>query len=197
MGRHIAKRLARRTGALLIAGARHPDKATALKAAVPTNQLLVLPLDVARLAATAAFAAAVKQRLGAEERLAGIICNAGLQFLGASRLTEDGVDESFAANHLGHFALVEALMDRLADGAVVVTIRSGTHNPDNKLAKMFGVRGADFPDATSVALGKTRPGNDKLLGMDRYATGKLCDILYAYDMASRVPSTRVRFLLRS
>ena len=29
--------------------------------------------------------------------------------------------------------------------------------------------------------------------MDRYATGKLCDILYAYDMASRVPDTRVRF----
>jgi protochlorophyllide reductase len=149
---------------------------------------------LARLAATAAFAAAVKQKLGAEGRLAGIICNAGLQLLGASRLTEDGVDESFAANYLGHFALVEALMDRLADGAVVVTIGSGTHNPHNKLAKMFGVRGADFPDAASVALGKTsRLGGDKQLGMDRYATGKLCDILYAYDMASRVPSTRVRF----
>jgi NAD(P)-dependent dehydrogenase (short-subunit alcohol dehydrogenase family) len=104
------------------------------------------------------------------------------------------VDESFATNHLGHFALVEALMGHLVDGAVVVTTGSGTHNPDDKLAKMFGFRGADFPDATSVALGKTsRLGDDKLLGMDRYATGKLCDILYAYDMASRVPAASVRF----
>ncbi|HXZ17334.1 MAG TPA: SDR family NAD(P)-dependent oxidoreductase [Roseiarcus sp.] len=194
MGLRIARRLARRTGALMIAGARNPDKATALKAAAPAAQLVILPLDLARLASTAAFAAAVKQRLGAEGRLAGIICNAGLQILGPSRLTEDGVDESFATNHLGHFALVEALMDRLADGAVVVTTGSGTHNPDEKLAKMFGFRGADFPDAAFVALGKTsKAGDDKQLGMDRYATGKLCDILYAYDMASRAPEARVRF----
>ena len=194
MGLQIARRLARRTGAQLIAGARNPDTATALKAAVPADQLLILPLDVSRLSSTAAFAAAVKQWLGGQGRLAGIICNAGLQLLGPSRLTEDGVDESFATNHLGHFALVNALMGHLADGAVVVTTGSGSHNPDDRLAKMFGFRGADFPDAASVALGKTsRPGDDKLLGMDRYATGKLCDILYAYDLASRVPSTRVRF----
>jgi protochlorophyllide reductase len=194
MGLHIAKRLARRSNALLIAGALNPDTATALKVAVPADQLLVLPLDVSQLSSTAAFAAAVKQKLGSRERLAGIICNAGVQLLGPSRLTEDGVDESFATNHLGHFALVEALMDYLSDGAVVVTTGSGTHNPGDKLAKMFGFRGADFPDAASVALGKTsRPGDGKLLGMDRYATGKLCDILYAYDMASRVPDTRVRF----
>ena len=113
MGLRVAKRLARRTGALLIAGARNPDKATALKVALPTNQLVVLPLDVSRLASTATFAAAVKQKLGGEERLAGIICSAGLQLIGPSRLTEDGVDESFATNHLGHFALVEALVDHL------------------------------------------------------------------------------------
>ena len=194
IGLHIAKRLARRTGVLLIAGARNPDKATALKVAVAADQLLVLPLDVSQLSSTIDFAAAVKQKLGGEGRLAGIICNAGLQLLGPPRLTEDGVDESFATNHLGHFALVEALIDDLADSAVVVTIGSGTHNPDDKLAKMFGFRGADFPDAASVALGKTnRPGGHKQLGMDRYATGKLCDILYAYDMANRIPDTRVRF----
>ena len=194
MGLHIAGQLARRTGALLIAGARDPDKAAALKAAVPADQLAVLPLDVSRLSSTAAFADSVKQLLGADGRLAGIVCNAGLQILGPSRLTEDGVDESFATNHLGHFALVDALMDYLADGAVVVTTGSGTHDPDARMAKMFGFRGPDFVDAGSVALGKSsKPGGDKQLGMDRYATGKLCDILYAYDMASRMPDTRVRF----
>ena len=194
IGLHVTEYLARRTAALLIAGARNPDRATALKAAVPIDQLLVLPLDVARLASTAAFAGAVKQRLAGQVKLSGIVCNAGLQILGPSHLTEDGVDESFATNHLGHFALVEAFLDDLADGAVVVTIGSGSHNPDDKLAKMFGFRGADFPDAASVALGKTsRPGDAKLLRMDRYATGKLCNILYAYHMASRVPGTKVGF----
>jgi NAD(P)-dependent dehydrogenase (short-subunit alcohol dehydrogenase family) len=43
IGLHVTEYLARRTGALLIAGARNPDRATALKPAVPVDQLLAAP----------------------------------------------------------------------------------------------------------------------------------------------------------
>jgi hypothetical protein len=36
--------------------------------------------------------------------------------------------------------------------------------------------------------------SEKQQGMDRYATSKLCNILFAYAMAARVPAAVARFL---
>lgn len=191
MGLHIAAHLREKTGARLLVGARRPAQADHLKALAPEAE--VFSLDLASLASVAAFAATVAERLG-DERPAGIICNAGLQLAGPPRLTPDGVDESFAVNYLGHFALVEHLLPRLAPGGVVVTIGSGTHNPADPLARLFGFRGADFPDAARVAAGTIgRQDQPKRAGMDRYATGKLCAILHMLDMAGRIAPAEARF----
>jgi NAD(P)-dependent dehydrogenase (short-subunit alcohol dehydrogenase family) len=195
LGLQIAKRLARRRGGMVIAGARNPDAAAALKAVVPPSQLLALPLDTSSLASVRRFCNSVRERIDGY-KIASILCIAGLQILRPAKLTEDGVDETFATNHLGHFALVRDLMEDLAPGATVVTTGSGTENPDNPIASRFGFLGADFPDAESVALGRSTRGgrSETLLALDRYATSKLCAILYALDMAERIPPERARFI---
>lgn len=191
MGLRIAAHLREKAGARLLIGARRPAQAADLHALVPEAE--VLSLDLASLASVAAFAAVAASRL-AEAPLAGIICNAGLQLVGPPRLTPDGVDESFAVNYLGHFALVERLLPRLAPGGVVVTIGSGTHNPADPLARLFGFRGADFPTAERVAAGMIgRQDQPKRAGMDRYATGKLCAILHMLELAGRIPPDVARF----
>jgi hypothetical protein len=53
---------------------------------------------------------------------------------------------------------------------------------------MFGIRGAIFPGAEAVARGVLdAKAALKQQGMDRYATSKLCNILFTFEMARRVP----------
>jgi protochlorophyllide reductase len=127
--------------------------------------------------------------------LAGIACNAGLQAGGPLRRSADGHELTFATNHLGHFLLVHELLGLLAPGAAVVSTASGTHDPADRLARRFRFRGAVFPGAEAVARGELDGSvPEKQRAMDRYATSKLCNVLFAYAMAARVPASAARFL---
>lgn len=195
MGLVAARRLARDPDAMLIVGARSPDRATALRDAVPANRLQVLPLDTASLRSVADFCDAVEARPDMDGAIDAVACNAGLQIVGRHSRSEDGYDLTFATNHLGHFALVQRLLPRLARGAVVVSTASGTHDPRERLARVFGFRGALFRDAVTVAGGALDPAASAVQqGLDRYATSKLCNILFTMEMARRVPSERARFV---
>ncbi|GAA0576126.1 protochlorophyllide reductase [Craurococcus roseus] len=195
LGLEAARALARDGRRRVLAGARNPA-ASALRAAVPPERLTVLDLDVGSLASVRAFAAEARRHLGrGGARLSGIACNAGLQLVGPPRRSPDGHELTFATNHLGHFLLVYELLDLLAPGAAVVGTASGTHDPADRLARRFGFRGGIFPGAEAVARGELDPSApEKQQGMDRYATSKLCAILFAYAMAARVPASAARFL---
>lgn len=178
-----------------IIGARSPDQADALKAAVPQGVLNLLPLDLESLASVRGFVATVKDVLG-DRKIDALGLNAGLQFTGDPGLTDDGVDRSFATNHLGHFLLYHLLQDDLAPGAIVASTCSGTHHPDETLAKLFGFRGAHFPSADRVSRGDLTDDapSDAQVGMDLYATSKLCNIYFVRDMANRVSPDRACFI---
>ena len=184
LGLHVARMLARDSSVHLIVGARSPDRADALIRAVPTERLSILPLDLADLASVGAFAARAK----ASGPFASILCVAGLQETGAPSLTRDGVETTFAANHLGHVALVEALRVDLRPGGIIVTIGSPTHDPSDRLARRFGFRGAVATTPDRVAAGDLgRSGTDAQRALDRYATSKLCAILHARHLATLLP----------
>jgi tetratricopeptide (TPR) repeat protein len=60
---------------------------------------------------------------------------------------------TFATNHLGPFALTEALVPHLPDGASVVFVVSGVEAPERKPAKAAGFRGGryiSFDEATRL-----------------------------------------------
>lgn len=194
LGLEVADRLLSQPDCHLIAGARQPEAAKALRALAGEDRLVILPLDLASLASTSSVVEAVIERLQGRA-LASLAANAGLQLVGPRRLTSDGYDETFQVNWLGHALLIEQLLPHLAPGAPVVLTASGTHDPDDRLARRFGFRGGLFPGVERVARGELDPtASVKQQGLDRYATSKLCAILYAYALARRVGPGGPRFV---
>lgn len=172
----------------VVVGARRPAEATALRGLARGERLEILPLDLASLASTVAFADAVMTRL-AGGRLASLAANAGVQIPGGRRLTVDGYEETLQANWLGHAVLVERLLPALAPGAPIVFTASGTHDPASGTARLFGFRGGLYRGIERVARGDLDANaSEKQQGMDRYATSKLVAILHVYARArSTVP----------
>jgi NAD(P)-dependent dehydrogenase (short-subunit alcohol dehydrogenase family) len=144
-----------------------------------------LKLDVSSLSSVRAASAQCRAMLdsGAVDSLQAILCNAGAQFQGPVSYSVDGYEETFATNCLGHFLLLELLIDRVADQGRVVFTASGTHDPETMDGKVVGA--AVEPDAQALAFdGKN--GAKPLSGGKRYTTSKLCAILYAYELDRRL-----------
>lgn len=102
-----------------------------------------------------------------------LINNAGLIIRDRTE-TEDGIEATFAINHLGPFLLTELLLDRIKESAParIVTVSSVAH----KFGKL------DFDDLNST--GKYR-------GMRVYGRSKLANILFTRELAERLEGTGV------
>lgn len=122
--------------------------------------------------------------------LAGLVNNAGIHQTRPTKNAQ-GWDMTFATNHLGPFALTEALIPHLADGANVVFVASGVEDPERKPAKMAGFRGGRYISAEASAHGEWEPGGSKASGADAYATSKQCTLATALEFARETP--RLRF----
>jgi NAD(P)-dependent dehydrogenase (short-subunit alcohol dehydrogenase family) len=122
--------------------------------------------------------------------LAGLVDNAGT---GQTRATKNaqGWDTVFATNHLGPFALTEALMPRLPDGANVVFVCSGVEDPERRPAVIAGFRGGRYISAEASTRGEWKPGGSAHPGFDAYATSKQCELATAMAFARETP--RLRF----
>jgi NAD(P)-dependent dehydrogenase (short-subunit alcohol dehydrogenase family) len=93
--------------------------------------------------------------------------NAGALFA-ARRVTAEGLEQTFALNHLAPFLLTNLLLDRL-DGARVITTTSDAHT-----------RGVLDVDDLQIASGK-------YAAMRVYGTSKLCNIMFTKELARRAP----------
>jgi short chain dehydrogenase len=101
----------------LLLGARRPGPPAAE----------TLPLDLAHLDSVRSFAAAVGERLGATP-IDALVLNAGRSGDADGR-SVDGLEITFAVNHLAHYLLLRLLLPRLANHARIVLTTSGTHDP--------------------------------------------------------------------
>jgi NAD(P)-dependent dehydrogenase (short-subunit alcohol dehydrogenase family) len=95
--------------------------------------------------------------------------NAGAVFA-SRRETSEGVEQTFALNHLAPFLLTNLLRDRLAGGRVVTTA-SGAHK-------------AGHLDLDDLQAGRSYSA------MRVYGTSKLCNILFTRELAKRAPELR-------
>jgi len=112
-----------------------------------------------------------------------LVCNAGVQVISGQSSTEDGLEETFAVNHLAHLALVDGLLSRDGSLRQVVLIGSATHDP--------AVR-TGTPDPTDAPVARlARPGPDtepaRTAGLRRYATTKQLAAATAAGLARERP----------
>lgn len=162
----------------IVLAVRDPGRgAAAVDALGAPDRCTVLPCDLASLRSIDEFVDALSR--ADLPPLQALVCNAGLQVVDVSQVTADGVDMTFGVNHLGHFALVTALLDRLTPPARIVVVSSGTHDP----AKFTGMPDPAYTTAAEVA----RPGDATAHdGRRRYTTSKLCNMLFAYELDRRL-----------
>jgi NAD(P)-dependent dehydrogenase (short-subunit alcohol dehydrogenase family) len=181
LGRETARALVR-SHRVIVAG-RDVERT---RAAVPGAHA-ALRVDLADLGDVARFT----DELAAHGPLHGVVCNAGIQHTSATVTTRDGFEETFAVNHLAHFAIATRVVPQLARGARLVFVGSGTADPDDRGARRFGFRGGRYSDARALARGDAEPGADAgQIARDRYATSKLCNLLTVAAIARRVPPAR-------
>src|SRR5450755_3958725 len=118
--------------------------------------------DLALMADVRALEDEIKERYGQIDVLAN---NAGALFA-SRRETAEGLEQTFALNHLAPFLLTNLLRDRLAGGRVVTTA-SGAHRSGR----------LDLDDLQSKKSYSPRV----------YGTSKLCNILFTRELARRAP----------
>jgi len=123
------------------------------------------------------------------EPLHALVNNAGVQETHATTFTAEAVESTLAVNHLGPLALSLGLLPWL-DGGRVIGVGSGTHNPTNRTATMWGFRGARYTSIPALARGETDARDARQAGMDRYATSKLLAMVTTAALARRHPGTQ-------
>ena len=107
-------------------------------------------------------------------RLDVLLNNAGAIFL-SNRSSVDGIEMTFALNHLGYFLLTTLLLDLLKDSAParIVNVSSSSHGSPGEFQL------EDLP----------QPG--KSGGYRAYGRSKLCNLWFTYELARRLEGSAV------
>ena len=159
-------------GARIVAVGRDAARADAtmakLRAANPDAQHAVPLADLSRLSEMKRVAAVIAQT-GPEIDV--LINNAGALF-NRREVTEDGLEKTFALNHLSYFVLTNLLLPKIKRGGRIVSTASDAH------------RGArlDFDDLQS---------EKRYSGFSVYGKSKLCNILFTRELARRIAGSGV------
>ena len=106
-------------------------------------------------------------------RIDVLVNNAGL-IVGERAVTEDGIETTFAVNHLGYFLLTDLLLPKLRASAParIVCVASDAHRSGH----------IDFDDLS---------GERGYGGWKAYCQSKLANILFTYELARRLAGSGV------
>ncbi len=187
IGFEAVRFIAARGDADIVVGGRNPNEVEKAAAGLRNEyggNIRVLTLDTSSMNSVREGARALKSMVGRGEvdPLSTLMFNAGMQSLSAPEYSVDGYEKTFATNCLGHFLLLNLLLDEVKDGGRIVWTASGTHDPDTTDGKLVGK--AAQPDAEALA--NTGKSGKSLPGGVRYTSSKLCLILYSYELDRRL-----------
>jgi NAD(P)-dependent dehydrogenase (short-subunit alcohol dehydrogenase family) len=174
IGLETARELAR-MGAQVTIVSRNAEKCAHAAARIGSretgNPVEWIAADLSTLEGIMQAAMSFKQQ---HTRLHILVNNAGGIFFKRT-LTADGLETTFALNHLGYFLFTNLLLDVLKSSAParVVNVSSGLHTR---------VKVLDFGNLQ---------GEKKYSGWDAYARSKLCNLLFTYELARRLAGTGV------
>src|ERR1700674_1150716 len=173
IGQVAAERLAF-VGARMVLIVRDPGRGEAtlvrLRERSPEVVHSIYLADLSRLAEVKRVA---KEIAAAEPRIDVLINNAGALF-NNRQVTEDGLELTFATNHMSYFVLTAGLRERLLASAPARVIN--TASAAHKNAKLV------WSDLQSM---------QGYSGFKVYGRSKLCNILFTRELAHRLSGTRV------
>ncbi|MFO1532961.1 MAG: SDR family NAD(P)-dependent oxidoreductase [Thermoplasmatota archaeon] len=173
IGKAIAKGLAR-SGVKVVLLVRSKERGAAaaadIHAAVPGASVDLVQGDLASLRSVRRAAAEVAKR---HKGLDLLVQSAGV-FLPDRTVTEDGIEATFAANHLGHFLLTNLLLPTLKANAParIVTV-----------ASRYGRTAIDFDDLNFE--------KRKFSYLKAVPPSKLAQVLFTQELADRLAGTGV------
>lgn len=195
IGLQVGLRLAKEGRHRLILPARNSQRAEELRQSLgdTRNTLVSTPImDLASLQSVSAYLQAFHADPTVE--LDGVLLNAGVQSSDKIEFTVDGFESTFAVNHLAHLHLIQGLIGSLAQDAVVGWTASGVHDPAEKSARLFGLRGEQYTSAARLAKGDFEPGISVAQACrDAYATSKFCNVVSARAFAKLLPTAATYF----
>ena len=174
IGYAAARELARMGATVVIAGRNETKTAAAVARIVEetgNRSMSYLLADLSSQEDVRRLADQVRERM---PRLDVLVNNAGAVFL--SRLSSvDGIEMTFALNHLGYFLLTTLLLDLIRESspARIVNVSSSSHFSAGNF------RLEDLP----------KPGNSA--AYRAYGRSKLCNILFTYELARRLEGSGV------
>ena len=165
-----------KAGATVIVVGRDPGRcratAESLRRLHGPSAAVPMVADLSSMAEVRGLASEVRDRF---PRIDVLLNNAGAMF--DKRVESvDGIEKTWALNHLAPFLLTNLLLDTLKASAParVVVVASGAHR---------AVRGIDFDDPEA----KVR--RYKMIGA--YAQSKLANVMFSYELARRLEGTGV------
>jgi NAD(P)-dependent dehydrogenase (short-subunit alcohol dehydrogenase family) len=170
----VAAQALAQQGATLVVVARDPkrgaDTVRRIQQAAGHSAVEMMLADLSVQAQVRQLACAIQQRF---TRLDVLINNAGALF-SRRQLSQDGLEMTFALNHLAYFLLTNLLLDllRAAGSARVVNVSSEAHRHAH----------LDLSDLQ---------GEHGYSGWRAYAGSKLANILFTYELARRLGQTGV------
>jgi NAD(P)-dependent dehydrogenase (short-subunit alcohol dehydrogenase family) len=175
IGKEAAVALAAR-GAQVVITSRNEERGRSARREIAersgNDSVDVMPLDLASFRSIRSFAADALDRF---DHVDVLVNNAGL-ILHRRAETQDGFEETFGVNHLGHFLLTDLLLERLraSTPARVVVVSSDAHK---------GARqGLDFDDLQA---------EHKYRWAKAYSKSKLANIYFARELSRRLAGTGV------
>jgi len=141
-----------------------------IRAATGSRAVDIFAADMSSQAEVRRLAAQV---LGTYPRLDVLVNNVG-GFWAHRHVTADGLEHTFALNHLASFLLTSLLLDRLTASAParIVTVSSGAHAQGR----------LDFDDLQ---------GERNYSGQQAYSQSKLANVMFTYQLARRLAGTGV------
>lgn len=161
-------------GATVVMVCRSRERGEAAQAAISADSgnpaVDLLLADLSRQGDIRRLAEAFKAKY---QHLHVLVNNAGGTFYTRS-VTEDGLENTFAFNHLAYFLLTQLLLDVLKASAPARIVNVST--------RLFNSTKINFADLQS---------EKKYSGLQAYSQSKLANILFTYELARRLAGTGV------
>jgi NAD(P)-dependent dehydrogenase (short-subunit alcohol dehydrogenase family) len=150
------------------------------------QNIICLPLDLESLQSAKDFANQFSKQ--PDNQIIALINNAGGQNVGETRWTKDGFESTFGLNHLAPFYLTLLLLPLMDNNGSIIFTASGVHDPLQKT----GVEPPVFKPAKELAFPTETGEKRNIVGLRRYSTSKLCNVLTTYELQRRLANTNIR-----